>query len=244
MKNFTALLVLMLVLSACNTHKLRAHRGNVNYKFAMERQDGYGTMANQSNTWSSQLEEVSGDDRMTDDKNEVRRVVLYNADMTIAVKSTDSIAEYIERKAEQFKGYTTNKSTNDITIRVPKDSLDAVLDYVSGLGRVDRKNVRGNDVTDQYVDMSIRLENAEKARQRYLELLAKAEDVKAALLVEKELERLNGLIDSYKGTLNRFDHLSAYSTVTVNIKEKKKPGVLGYIGLGIYHAVKWLFVRN
>lgn len=35
-----------------------------------------------------------------------------------------------------------------------------------------------------------------------------------------------------------------YSTITVSLSERKKPGILGYIGIGVYHAIKWLFVRN
>jgi hypothetical protein len=88
------------------------------------------------------------------------------------------------------------------------------------------------------------LDNSEKARTRYLALLAKAEDVQAALLVEKELERLNGTIELMKGKMNRMEHLVDYSTITIYISEKKKPGVIGYIGIGIFKAVKWLFVRN
>ena len=106
------------------------------------------------------------------------------------------------------------------------------------------KNIVGQDVTEEYTDYKIRLENAEKARKRYLELLAKAEDVEATLKVEKELERLNETIDLLKGKMKRINHLSEYSTITVNLKEKKKPGLLGYIGIAIYHSVKWLFVRN
>jgi hypothetical protein len=112
------------------------------------------------------------------------------------------------------------------------------------LGKVQSQSVSGQDVTDQYRDYQIRLENAEKSRDRYLELLAKAENVEAALQVERELERLNETIDLLKGRMNRMDHLEAFSTITVQIKERKKPGVLGYVGLGVYHAFKWLFVRN
>jgi hypothetical protein len=63
-------------------------------------------------------------------------------------------------------------------------------------------------------------------------------------LVEKELERLNETIELLKGEMNRINHLTAYSTISVYLKEKKKPGIIGYVGVGIYQAVKWLFVRN
>jgi hypothetical protein len=52
------------------------------------------------------------------------------------------------------------------------------------------KNIAGEDVTEEYRDLEIRLDSAEKTRQRYLELLNKAERVKEILKIEKELERL------------------------------------------------------
>ncbi|MBL4577871.1 MAG: DUF4349 domain-containing protein, partial [Flavobacteriales bacterium] len=90
----------------------------------------------------------------------------------------------------------------------------------------------------------IRLDNAEKSRKRYLELLNMANTVSQALLVEHELERLNQTIDLLKGKINRMSHLTAYATITINLKEEVKPGVLGYMGIAIYHSVKWLFVRG
>ena len=53
-----------------------------------------------------------------------------------------------------------------------------------------------------------------------------------------------GTFDLLKGKMARIGHLEAYSTISVELRERKKPGLLGYIGLGVYHAVKWLFVRN
>ncbi|NBC05864.1 MAG: DUF4349 domain-containing protein [Bacteroidetes bacterium] len=63
---------------------------------------------------------------------------------------------------------------------------------------------------------------------RYLELLDLAETVDEILKVGKELERLNETIDLLKGKMNRIDQLDAYATITVNLKERKKPGVLEY----------------
>ena len=76
-----------------------------------------------------------------------------------------------------------------------------------------------------------------KSRERYLELLAKAESVEAVLKVEKELEQ-NTEIDLLKSRVERFDHLVIYPTIEVNIKERCKKGILGYIGLGVFKAVK------
>ena len=122
--------------------------------------------------------------------------------------------------------------------------MDAAVKAIARLGKIQNQSLQGRDVTNEYLDYEIRLDNAIKARERYLELLNKAENVEAALQVERELERLNETIDLLKGRMNRIEHLSTFATITVELKEKKKPGILGYIGLGLYHSVKWLFVRN
>ncbi|MBU1718111.1 MAG: DUF4349 domain-containing protein, partial [Bacteroidetes bacterium] len=93
-------------------------------------------------------------------------------------------------------------------------------------------------------DLNIRLENAEKARNRYLELLKLAATVEETLKVEKELERLNTEIDLLKGKLNRYSHLVDFSTIDVYVKQRKQPGPLGYIIKYLYKGVKFLFVIN
>jgi hypothetical protein len=50
--------------------------------------------------------------------------------------------------------------------------------------------------------------------------------------------------DELKERLNRLSHLEAYATITVDLQEKVKPGLIGYVFVGLYQGVKWLFVRN
>lgn len=146
--------------------------------------------------------------------------------------------------AGRYDGYVLEIGTSRVVIRVKSNALEAALNDIAGLGMVRDKNITGQDVTEAYADDAIRLENAEKSRERYLELLARAENVEAALQVERELERLNGLMSVLKGRLNRLDHLSEYSTITVWVMERREPGLLGYVAIGLYRSVRWLFVRN
>lgn len=179
-----------------------------------------------------------------DFKNKEERKILFSAGLTLVVKNPDSTNIQIEQIAQKHKGYVNKIGTYQTVIRVKSDQLDAALDEISTLGKVRNKNLDGQDVTESYMDFKIRLDNAEKSRNRYLELLEKAETIAEILLVEKELERLNGTIEMLKGKMNRIEHLDEFSTISINLREKKKPGILGYVGLGIYRTVKWLFVRN
>jgi hypothetical protein len=170
--------------------------------------------------------------------------VIYNSTVYLTVKEPDTASVKINEIAKTYKGYVQQSGTSYCVIRVEQKLMEKAIIDISALGTVTEKQISGEDVTSQYLDYGIRLENAEKSRMRYLELLAKAENVQAALLVEKELERLNETIEMLKGQMNQIDHLSQYSTITIYLKEKKKPGIIGYIGVGLYKAVKWLFVRN
>ena len=178
-------------------------------------------------------------------KNETKeRKIIYSSFLSLVVEKPDSTNVQIEKIAKKYGGYVNEIGTYRTIIRVKSTHLDDAIKDISALGKLKSKNMSGQDVTEEYWDYQIRLDNAEKARKKYLELLAKAENVEAAIKVEKELERLNETIDLLKGKMNRITHLSDFSTITVNLKERKKPGLIGYIGIGLYHAVKWLFVRN
>ena len=178
------------------------------------------------------------------DTKETERRLIFSAYLSLTVENPDTASHQIIKIASKYSGYVSETGTYRTTIRVQSQHLEQAVEDISLLGRVDDKNLSGMDVTDDYHDFQIRLENAKKSRDRYLELLAKAENVEAALKVEKELERLNETIDLLKGRLNRIEHLTEHSTITVNLKMRTKPGVLGYVGIGIYRSIRWLFVRN
>lgn len=172
------------------------------------------------------------------------KMLVYNANIGITVKNSDSTISQITRIAAEQKGYVVSKSNYQITIRIESEKLDGTVAQVSKLGKLTRKSVSSTDVSDNYADIKIRLDNAEKARTRYLELLAKAENVEAALKVEKELERLNTEIDQLRGQVIKMEHDVRFSTLTVNVNQKQKLGPLGYLFVGIGKGIGWLFVRG
>jgi hypothetical protein len=181
---------------------------------------------------------------ISQNQNITKRIVIYDATLKMVVKSPDSTNVNLSKIASKHEGYVQVLGNKKSIIRVKSERLEGAIAEISTLGKVKDKTISGNDVTEQYTDYQIRLDNASNARKRYLELLAKAETVEAALKVEKELERLNGEIDSLEGKINQLKHLSEYSTITVYLEEKVKPGILGYVGIGLYESVKWIFVRN
>jgi hypothetical protein len=172
------------------------------------------------------------------------RKLIFSANIGLTVAEPDSASNQITALARRAEGFMTRSSTNGVTIRVPADQLEAIITQIQTLGKTRYKQLTGEDVTDAYRDYGIRLDNAEKSRQQYLKLLAKAVNVEETLLVERELERLNETIDLLKGKMNRLDQLEAYATITVDLQHKAKLGPLGFVVKGLYSGVKWLFVRK
>lgn len=222
MKNIIIQTFFILILASCNTYK---HAQPLWWANPFD----YGNK-NVKTTTSSEIKDTS-------------KIIIYNATLALMVNNSDSLNSRITEIAKRYAGYVQTIGTSKSIIRVQSEKLNVALQDICNLGNVVDKEIHGEDVTESYWDFKIRLDNATRARETYLALLKKAENVESALKVEKELERLNGEIDILEGKMQKLSHLSQYSTITINIKPKPKPGILGYLGIGIYKTVKWLFVR-
>lgn len=172
------------------------------------------------------------------------RKILFSAYFTVNADEPDTTTNEMKNVAKKFGGYVQESGSHRTIIRIRSNQLHNAIKDIELLGDISDRNIVGNDVTEEYFDIKLRQDNALKARERYLQLLEKAENVEAALKVEKELERLNETIENLKGKINKLDHLTEYSTITITVKRKSQPGILGYVFVGLYHSVKWLFVMD
>ena len=178
---------------------------------------------------------------VTDTKSE-RRYVQLTARLVLESDTPDLVHKNVFNMAKQYDGYVLQSEIDLTTIRLPAQHFDEIIKQIEILGKIQDREISGNDVTEQYYDINIRLENAQKARDRYLDMLKGAETVESALKVERELERLNREIDLWSGRLKRLSHLVQYATITVSTKTPVRPGPFGYVFYALYSSIKWLFV--
>lgn len=172
------------------------------------------------------------------------RLVQYAADLALRVDEADSVNARLQGLAERYDGYVVSLSDDRSIIRVQRDRMDAAIAEICMWGDVRARSVKGVDVTEEHVDLEARLANARNVRERYLQLLAQAENVTAALAVEKELERVNGEIEAMEGKLAKLTHLVELATIRIELDEKERLGPLGYVFVGTWKGVRWLFVRG
>lgn len=144
-----------------------------------------------------------------------RRIVIYNAGYRIVVQEIEVAIRQTEALAEELGGYVQSIETDTIRIRVPVASFKVATNRVEQLGRVSHHDLEAEDVTEEYVDLEARLKSAMAVRDRLKGLLEKAEDVKSALEVEKELARVGEEIERLQGKLELIKSRVAFSTITV-----------------------------
>ncbi len=174
---------------------------------------------------------------------ENNRSVIYTAYLKIASQEQDSVHEAVVALTKEYDGYVLKSELHRTTIRIDAVHLKTVIEKIEKTGKVLTKNIKGTDVTGDFYDFKIRLENAKKTRDRYLQLLDKAVNVKDILSIEKELERMNNSIDFLEGKINKMSHQIQFATITVETSKEIKPGIVGSVFTEIYKGVKWLFVR-
>jgi hypothetical protein len=170
------------------------------------------------------------------------RMMTYSVSLRLSVKNSEETKKILVEQINKNEGFIVRESDDYITTRIPYENMEDFLNNARALGKIENETKTGTDITDQYRDNVIRLDNLKNVRNRYLALLERANTVSEIVSVEKELERVNTEIDILEGRIKYAQLSEAYSNITVGFKEKVKPGPLGWIFYGLYRGIRWLFV--
>lgn len=154
------------------------------------------------------------------------RQVIYSAELRLVVVSAREAHASILALAKEAGGHLQESDAHSVTIRVPAGAFEGVIARISSLGEVVDSNIQAADVTEEMLDLGIRLENAKKARERLLEHLAKSDKVEDTLKIELELTRVTGEIERIEGRLRYMQAQIAMSMIRVdlNTNEPQRSG--------------------
>ncbi len=175
-----------------------------------------------------------------------KRMVIKTAELTLISDDLEDGFAKAARLAKQLGGYTRDSHRTDesvsVTLRIPADRFEEAVRRLTKLGEIERRQIGGEDITAQFVDLSMRLQNKVRMRQRYLKLLERAANVSEAVKIQRELERITGEIESLRGKINMIQSRVGMSTINLTLETPTRPGPVGWIFYGLYKGVYWLFV--
>lgn len=139
-------------------------------------------------------------------------------DMQVATDTEEWLYRYDEYGAVVGDGTALR---GWITVRVPADTFEAFIDAASDLGTVKYQSEAADDVTQEHVDLTARLENLRAEEARLREFFDAAENVTEMLAIEQELARVRGEIESLDAQVKYLERQAAMATVTIELTEDK-----------------------
>jgi hypothetical protein len=160
------------------------------------------------------------------------RLIIKNASISLEVVNVGEAEAAIRQTAARLGGFvvsTTTYGTGDammstIVFRVPAARFDEALSGVEGLAKkVLSRNISGEDVTEEYVDLESRLRNLEATRDRLFDLLQRTDKVEDALRVNQALSDVQEQIERIKGRMQYLQRSAAMSTITAELRPVPPP---------------------
>lgn len=152
------------------------------------------------------------------------RLVIQESNLSLLVKDVVEVRNKILDFAKKSGGYMVNSSTSNpqdaptatITIRVPSEKLQEVLDYFHSLSiKVVSENLVGRDVTDQYVDIDARIKTYEKTMARYESILESATEIADITNLTQQIIYTQNQIDSLKGQQDALEKNAQFAKLTI-----------------------------
>ena len=170
----------------------------------------------------------TSESRYADADTDTERKIIQRASLRIEVKdfqsSSDAVIDIVERSngfISDSHSYVTDtgRKRGSITIRIPADRFIAVINEIECVGDVKSKDTSGEDVTEEYIDLTARLNNSERQEQRLLEILDMANNTKEVLEVEREVWRVRTEIERLTGRIKYLENRVELATISVSLYE-------------------------
>ncbi|MHB1389802.1 MAG: DUF4349 domain-containing protein [Thermoleophilia bacterium] len=161
------------------------------------------------------------------------QLVIQNADYEIEVAAGDFQDRYnqVTALAAKYGGYVVSANTRktgeekpltgSITIRVANtaDNFARAQAELDGMGTVIRKDISGQDVTQEYVDLQSRLRNAQAQEAQLLSLMQKAQTIDEILSVQGRLSDIQLQIEQLKGRQQYMQGRTDFASISVDLRE-------------------------
>jgi hypothetical protein len=161
---------------------------------------------------------------------EINRMIVRTGNMRLVVDDVLDTINDIIGLADRFGGYVVssnswqedNRVYGAIAIRVPAEYFTVAMDSLGEMAvEVKSQDIYSIDVTEEYVDLSARLQNLEATEQQLIRIMEKAEEVDDILDVQRELTDTREEIERIKGRMQYLQQTSDTSLIEVQLEQAK-----------------------
>jgi hypothetical protein len=173
----------------------------------------------------------------------IERKVIKTANLRFRTGDIDKTRAAVEAAIARTGGYITTENNNNsdysheqyLEIKVPANKLDSFIQDISATAKDwETKSISATDVTEEFIDVTARLNTKKELEARYLDLLKRANSVSDIMQVEAQLANVRGEIESMEGRLKYLNSQVSYSTVSLSyyVLVRGPVGFFGRMGEG------------
>ncbi|MEH7108032.1 DUF4349 domain-containing protein [Bacillus sp. JJ1764] len=217
-----SILIFVLVLTGCSSTK------NEESKVAMDsaKSESSGKIALNS----KELDNTKNDSDSVKIDLSTKKVI-YQAQLHLRVKRFDRTISNLEEKAQSYGGYIAESTvaregkeqiTGSMTIRIPQKNFQSFLHDAEGQSaEVLSRNITGQDVTEEFVDLESRLKSKRTVEERLLSFMKNATKTEDLLKISADLAAVQEEIETIEGRMKFLENQTDFSTITITLYENK-----------------------
>lgn len=155
------------------------------------------------------------------------RAIIVTGEMYMTVEDPVAIADQVATIVQAAGGRVDGRSETApdeyyggsaaLTLRIPADELDDVLERVRALGTVDELRTESSDVTTQVTDLESRISTLRASTKRIEGLLTEANDISDIIALENELSSRQAELESLEARQRGLDDQVSMSTIYLSL---------------------------
>ncbi|MBA3692784.1 MAG: DUF4349 domain-containing protein [Acidobacteria bacterium] len=181
----------------------------------------------------------------------VERKIIRNADLQLEANAPEEAQQKITQIAESKGGFVvestqsssdvkaTTRDTVTMTVRVPSAKFDEALSEIrQTASRVIVESVKGQDVTEEFIDIEARLKTQKALEAQFLEIMKRSNSVEDALNVQTEIAQVRGEIEKIEGRKRFLESQASLSTVKIKLQS---PTAFSANSTGFFYQLKEAF---
>ncbi|MEV4047421.1 DUF4349 domain-containing protein [Streptomyces sp. NPDC049744] len=154
--------------------------------------------------------------------------VIRTVSLSVRVEDTPKALDAARTATENAGGYVGDESTTrdaeghertEVTLRVPVERYEDVLDELEGAGKLLSRKAKAEDVTDQVVDVDSRVKSQRASVARVRELMDRATRLSDVVTLEGELSTRQAELEALLARQAALKDRTSLATITLSLSE-------------------------
>lgn len=221
---------LFMVLAACSNNDSGSSENKPASDDMAAEEAESSNVAMDSSTENSVQQSANDEGTKNDSIESVDRMIIHKAGLEVQVKNIEDAQASIEEKVGKYDGYIVEStvfregdtSSGKMTVRVPEQHFQSFLtEAEQEAAKILERNVTGQDVTEQYVDLESRLKSKRAVEERLLEFMKGAQKTEDLLKISTDLAKVQEEIEIIVGKMNYLQNQTSFSTIEITMQENR-----------------------